>query len=168
VRARDEAGNVSSGVARLLNYTPASDSILQGQTRIYRYRVPSGQSLQVDLEVQSGDADLYVWSPNSSLSYSNNNESNAETVSITASQTGIYQVEVYGYRAATYSISVSIGGNPAAAPASARGRISQTKTPPTAPLVSVTSSPDPLVGIVPSAPEPVALNNRVYVPLVTK
>ena len=169
VRARDEAGNVSTAVARLLNYTPTSDSILQGQTRIYRYAVPAGQELQVSLDVTSGDADVYVWSQAGLAGYGQNGTGVDELVTVPASsQAEIYQIEVYGYTAVSYGLSVTIGGAPAAAPARVGSGISQGKTPPTAPLVGISSSPSPLVGNVPSAPAPVQLNNRVYVPLVAK
>jgi hypothetical protein len=107
VRARDAVGNISIGQARrLLNYEPLSDSIARGQTRIYRYEVAAGQGLQVDLDVVSGDADLYVWSSRADQSarVSNLLGSADEQVRITTSQItpGLYQVEVFGYTAATY------------------------------------------------------------------
>jgi hypothetical protein len=165
VRARDEAGNVSTAVARLLNYTPTSDSILQGQTRIYRYEVPAGQELQVSLDVTNGDADVYVWSQTGLAGLGQNNTGVDELVTVPASsQAEIYQIEVYGFSASSYGLSVTIGGAPAAAPARVGSGISQGKTPPTAPLVGISSSPDPLVGNVPSAP----LDNLVFLPLVRR
>jgi hypothetical protein len=176
VRARDAAGNISIGQARrLLNYEPLSDSIARGQTRVYRYEVPSGltqgQGFQVDLDVLSGDADLYVWSSNSaqSATVSNLTGSADERVRITANQItpGLYQVEVFGYTAATYRISTVIGDLPASAPAQQHGGISQAKTAPTAPRVGVASSPSPNAGSVPPDPAPATLNS-VYLPLVRR
>jgi hypothetical protein len=169
VRARDGAGNISIGQARrLLNYEPPSDSIARGQTRIYRYEVAEGQGLQVDLDVLSGDADLYVWSSQAdqSANVSNLPGSADEQVRISAGQIapGLYQVEVYGYTAATYRITTTIGNLPASVPAQQRGGISQAKNIPTAPLVGVTSIPDARAGSVP----PVTNEQRVYLPLVRR
>ena len=169
VRARDAAGNISIGQARrLLNYEPPSDTIARGQTRIYRYELVAGQGFQVDLDVLSGDADLYVWSAQADQSarVSNLPESADERVRVTASEIipGLYQVEVYGYTAATYRITTLTGELPARAPAPQRGGISQTKNLPTTPLVGVVSIPDARAGSVP----PTTTEQRVYLPLVRR
>jgi hypothetical protein len=118
----------------------------------------------------SGDADLYVWSSSSALSHSNNSGSDPEVVSIAAAQItpGIYQVEVYGYTTAVYTISTTIDGVTAALPTRWFSGISQAKTLPTVPLISINSSPNQQAGSVPSAPAPVVLNNKVFIPLVAK
>ena len=135
--------------------------------RIYRYQVTAGQTLDVQVDVQSGDADLYVWSSDSSQSgrVSNQEGSADERVQIATVVPGLYQIEVYGFTAATYSINVTIGESTGAAPARWRGGISQIKTAPTTPRVGVTSSPSPNAGVVPNAP---AQLNRVFIPLVSK
>ena len=171
VRARDGAGNISIGQARrLLNYEPESDSITLGQTRIYRYEVAAGQSLQVDLEVLDGDADLYVWSSQTDQSarVSNLPGSAAERVRVEASQIvpGLYQVEVFGYTAATYRITTLIGPTAGRAPTKQRGGISQAKELPTAPRVGVGSIPDERAGSI--LPTPVASTQQVYLPLVRR
>ncbi|NCC36106.1 MAG: hypothetical protein EOM24_29435, partial [Chloroflexia bacterium] len=113
VRARDAASNVSVGNARqLVTYEPPSDTIGRRQTRIYRYNLEAGQQLSVNLEVLSGDADLYVWSsnPDQSAWVSNLEGGLAERVIIPASEIvpGVYQVEVYGFTAAEYRLSTAI------------------------------------------------------------
>jgi hypothetical protein len=171
VRARDEAGNVSIGAIRqLLNYEPATDAITDGEMRIYRYEVAEGQSFEVNLDVLSGDADLYVWSSQEGQSarVSNQPGSADEQVVIAANEfiPGIYQVEVYGYTAATYRITTTIDGKPSAASVQQDGGMSQTKELPVAPQIGVTSSPDPLAGNVP--PIPLATQQQVYLPLIRR
>ncbi|MBP1464492.1 choice-of-anchor C family protein [Candidatus Chloroploca sp. M-50] len=166
VRARDGANNISIGQARrLITYEPATDQIRRRQTRIYRYEVGAGQEFRVNLDVLSGDADLYVWSsdPQQSAWVSNLPGSADEQVIIPASQVvpGIYQVEVYGYTAAEYRLSTSLGGAPASVQALGGG-LAQEKDLPVAPLVPVNALPDALVGDVPPLE---AELYRVYLPL---
>ena len=157
VRARDGAGNISIGQARrLINYEAPSDSIGRGQTRIYRYELAAGQSFEVNVDVLSGDADLYVWSSRTDQSarVSNLPGSADERVRIEAAQIvpGLYQVEVFGYTAATYRITTTIGDLPASASAQQDGGIDPLKDLPTAPLVGVTSIPSEQAGNVPPPP----------------
>jgi hypothetical protein len=138
--------------------------------RIYRYEVAEGQSFEVNLDVLSGDADLYVWSSQEGQSarVSNQPGSADEQVVIAANEVipGIYQVEVYGYTAATYRITTTINGRPSVVPLQQGGGISQTKELPVAPQIGVKSSPDPLAGNVP--PMPLTTNQRVYLPLIRR
>ncbi|WP_129673454.1 kelch repeat-containing protein [Candidatus Chloroploca sp. Khr17] len=166
VRARDMANNISIGQARrLITYEPATDRIRRRQTRIYRYEVGAGQEFRVNLDVLSGDADLYVWSsdPQQSAWVSNLPGSADEQVSIPASQVvpGVYQVEVYGYTAAEYLLTTSLGGTPASAQMLGGG-LAQAKDLPVAPLLPVNAQPDALVGDVPPIEAEVY---RVYLPL---
>lgn len=172
VRARDNADNISIGNARqLVNYAPAKDTIGRRQTRVYRYNVPDGQSLTVNLEVLSGDADLYVWSSRTDQSarVSNLEDSANEQVSVPAAQVapGVYQVEVYGYTAAEYRITTNVGPAQAALQAELTvGGVSPDKTMPDAPVVPVDSLPDERQGAAPAlAPED---NGTIYLPLVVR
>jgi hypothetical protein len=171
VRARDGAGNISIGQARrLLNYEPPSDTITRGQTRIYRYQVAAGESLEVSLEVQSGDADLYVWSSRAdqSASVSNLPGDAEEYVHVPSTVEGIYQVEVYGYREATYRIQTTIGGRPATTPLQNSGGRDPTKVVPSRPLVAVDDLPDERAGSVPVEPVPQTNIQRVFLPLIRR
>jgi len=175
VRARDAAGNVSIGDARrLLNYEPPTDSIARGQTRIYRYQVVAGESLDVQLDVQSGDADLYVWSSDSSQSgrVSNQEGSADERVRIIASQIvpGTYQVEVFGYTAATYRITTTIGALTSRwHPFLQVGGVNPNRQEPTAPVVAMNSIPRADTGNVPTNPAPqLTTNSQVFLPLVRR
>ncbi len=172
VRARDKADNISIGNARqLVNYAPAKDTIGRRQTRVYRYNVPDGQSLTVNLEVLSGDADLYVWSSRTDQSarVSNLEDSANEQVSVPADQVapGVYQVEVYGYTAAEYRITTNVGPVQAALQAELTvGGVSSVKPTPDAPVVPVDSLPDERQGAAPAlAPED---NGTIYLPLVVR
>ncbi|NNJ13542.1 hypothetical protein EKD04_024770 [Chloroflexales bacterium ZM16-3] len=171
VRARDAANNVSIGNARqLVNYESSADQIGQNQTRIYRYNVAAGQAFSVNLEVLSGDADLYVWSSRTDQSarVSNQEGSASEQVVIPASEVvpGVYQVEVYGYSAAEYRLSTSNGATLTSLQAVAGGGLDASKTVPSAPVVPVASIPDERTGSVPPA-EP-ASNFTMYLPLVRR
>ncbi|NNJ13543.1 DUF2012 domain-containing protein [Chloroflexales bacterium ZM16-3] len=171
VRARDAANNVSIGNARqLVNYESSADRIGQNQTRIYRYNVAAGQVFSVNLEVLSGDADLYVWSSriDQSARVSNQEGSASEQVVIPASEVvpGVYQVEVYGYSAAEYRLSTSNGATLASLQAVVGGGLDASKTVPSAPVVPVASIPDERTGSVPPV-EP-ASGYRVYLPLTVR
>ncbi|MBX0331181.1 carboxypeptidase-like regulatory domain-containing protein [Oscillochloris sp. ZM17-4] len=167
VRARDAANNISIGNARqLINYEVATDHIARDQTRIYRYNVAAGQSFSVNLEVLSGDADLYVWSSRTDQSarVSNQEGSASEQVVIPASEVvpGVYQVEVYGYSAAEYRLSTSNG----LTLANAGGGLAASKAVPSAPVVPVADMPDERAGSVP--PSELAGNYTVYLPLIAR
>ncbi|PDV97120.1 hypothetical protein A9Q02_19230 [Candidatus Chloroploca asiatica] len=174
VRARDGANNVSVGQARqLLNLELPTDQLRRGQTRIYRYAVEAGQEFRVNLEVLDGDADVYVWSsdPQQSAWVSNLPGSAAEQVVIPAAAVvpGLYQVEVYGYTAATYRLSTSLGATQPAMTAAALGGLADAKALPTAPLLAVDAQPDERVGSVPPFDDGfVEPGYRVYLPLTLR
>ncbi|MBP1468950.1 IPT/TIG domain-containing protein, partial [Candidatus Chloroploca sp. M-50] len=174
VWARDRANNISGGQARqLLNLELLTDQLYEGQIRTYRYAVGAGQEFRVNLEVLDGDADLYVWSsdPQQSAWVSNLPGSAAEQVVIPAAAVvpGLYQVEVYGYTAATYRLSTSLGAASPTMTTAVVGGLAEAKARPTAPLLAVDAQPDERVGSVPP------FNNefvdpayRVYLPLTLR
>ncbi|NCC34681.1 MAG: hypothetical protein EOM24_22100 [Chloroflexia bacterium] len=167
VRARDAANNISLGQARrLVNLELPTDRVRRRQTRIYRYEVGAGQEFRVNLEVLSGDADLYVWSsdPQQSAWVSNLPGSANEQVIIPAEQVvpGVYQVEVYGYTAAEYRLSTSVGAALPAMTTASGGGLAEEKDPPVAPLLAVDAQPDERVGSLPPLEAEVY---RVYLPL---
>jgi len=171
VRARDVANNISVGNARqLINYEVASDQISRGQTRIYRYTVAAGQQFGVNLEVVSGDADLYVWSSNTAQSarVSNQTGSVNEQVIIPASEVtpGVYQVEIYGYTAAEYRLTTATkvaSTNPASLASSG---FAATKAAPSAPIIPVVGMPDERTGSVPQVG--LSSTSKVYLPLAMR
>jgi hypothetical protein len=163
---------ISIGNARqLVNYDPPQNTIGRRQTHIYRYSVPDGQRLTVNLEVVSGDADLYVWSSRTDQSarVSNLEDSANEQVSVPADQVapGVYQVEVYGYTAAEYRITTNVGPAQAALQAELTvGGVSPDKTRPDTPVVPVDSLPDERQGAAPALTT--EESGTIYLPLVVR
>ena len=173
VRARDGAANVSIGNARrLINYEVPTDRIARGQTRIYRYTVAAGQELRVDLEVLSGDADLYVWSSDAQQSarVSNLPGTTNEQVIVPASEIvpGVYQVEVYGYSAAEYRLTTDIRAATASTGTLTSGGLAQDKPLPDAPVVPVSSVPDERAGSIPMTLTQPTTGQQVYLPLIVR
>lgn len=172
-RAIDKANNISVGAARAeINYTPPTDTIGRGQTRIYRYEVAAGQQLDVNLRTISGDPDLYVWS--SSLAQSahvSNNESGNEHVQIPVSEivAGVYQIEVYGFIASEYELSVEIGASSTQVEISSATAQPNAKTIPTRPVLPVANTPDDRQGAPPAIEVASTVNEqKVFLPLVTR
>jgi Tol biopolymer transport system component len=174
VRAVDKAGNVSIGRSQqLANYTPATEQVRRRESHIYRYNVAAGEQLTVDLEVLSGDADLYVWSSRDDQSAGVSNlegNSNEQVTTPVADSALVYQVEVYGYTSAEYRLTAQVGPAQAQLQATpAVGGVSSTKDQPDAPVVSVSSVPDERQGSVP-APEiaDTPSGSSIYLPLVVR
>ncbi len=92
-----------------INYVPASDMLAQGDARVYRYTLDAGASLTARLTSLSGDADLYVWAPEEEAAQPrvSDRRSGVDEVSLIAPIGGVYQVEVYGYTTATYTLTVT-------------------------------------------------------------
>jgi hypothetical protein len=107
----DGEGNISEQIVKTsIDYVPTDDSVRAGQVRVYRRTLLAGQSLQVTLETLSGDADLYVWSPDGGQSWvSNRSGTETDEVSFVAPQEGDYQIEVYGYEDSEYQLSITTG-----------------------------------------------------------
>jgi hypothetical protein len=112
--ARDGAGNISHyPYQQSVNYLPPSDWVGRNQTRVYRRTLAQGASLQVALTPVSGDPDLYVWPPDWQEGrppwVSNLSGSQVDELAFTAPVSGVYQIEIYGYTAARYQLSVAAG-----------------------------------------------------------
>ena len=173
VRVRDQAQNISvRAVNQLVNYEVPIDSIEAGETRIYRYVVAEGQEWHVDLEVQSGDADLYVWSSNGNTPpwVSNQEGSSDEQVIISADnvESGVYQIEVHGYTRAQYRLLTRIGTPQEGMLAQEYSILSEARPRLTEPVVAVNNMPDERSGsILPSTPLP-QTGQAVYLPLVIR
>ena len=99
----DGAGNTSRQPAwAAVNYLPPTQAIATGEWHVYRWSLSAGTSVEVSLSSASGDSDLYLWQPGS----------------LVAGATGVYQVQVHGCQAGTYSLRLATGSaSPAAAPA---------------------------------------------------
>ncbi|MBN1921680.1 MAG: PKD domain-containing protein, partial [Anaerolineae bacterium] len=152
--AADAAGNISlywrAGFINLVpEATPAS--IARGLIHTYRFHFQTGQSLSLDLTSVTGDADVYVFAPDDSLVTHSFSENPVEGVSFTATRNGVYQVEIFGYVASDYTLQFTLQ---ARAQSPGQVRVSASKTPRDAPLVSAGDSPEGegYAAGVPSAP----------------
>jgi hypothetical protein len=155
----DGAGNISADtrLARI-DYLPAFNRVLMGQVRVYQREWSQGQRARVMVQTLSGDADLYVWSPDGLHAWISAAEGlAADGVDFIAPTSGVYLIEVYGYRESAYRMSVSAGGARAAtAPGAPDAKPTRSQ-----PIVAPSSQPDGRAGI-PAAPQP-----RGYLPMLT-
>lgn len=112
----DAAGNISAKPAiQRVNYVPASDTLLEGEIRVYRPATLADQCLRVRVEPASPtmDPDLYVWPPNHTpgsgpAGYSIFGAGEVDEVILQPTQAGIYQVEIVGFTDATYTQSIEV------------------------------------------------------------
>jgi len=117
--ARDGAGNVSHyPYQQSINYLPVSEWVGRDQTRIYRQALAQGAPLRVTLTPFEGDPDLYVWPPDWQAGrppwVSNRSGVQVDEVAFAAPVSGVYQIEIYGYTAAQYQLSIRVGATMAA------------------------------------------------------
>lgn len=112
----DAAGNISAKPAiQRVNYIPTTDTLLEGEIRVYRPATLANQCLRVRVEPASSamDPDLYVWPPNHTpgsgpAGYSILGGGEVDEVIIQPTQAGIYQVEIVGFTDATYTQSIEV------------------------------------------------------------
>jgi len=91
-----------------------------------------------------GDPDLYVWPPDWQAGrppwVSNRSDVQVDEVAFAAPVSGVYQIEVYGYTAAQYQLSIRVGATMAAlARRSAAGTVG--KPWPQSPAVPIADEP---------------------------
>jgi hypothetical protein len=112
----DAAGNISAKPAtQRVNYIPATDTLLEGEIRVYRPATLADQCLRVRVEPasQAMDPDLYVWPPNHTpgggpAGYSILGAGEVDEVILQPTQAGIYQVEIVGFTDATFTQSIEV------------------------------------------------------------
>ena len=110
--AADRAGNISPFPHKaFINFLPSNDEVARDQVRIYRRFVTAGQALTAHVTPISGDPDLYIWPPDHETrpAWVSNSSQGVDQVSFIAPVSGIYQIEVYGFTAATYQIDIEVG-----------------------------------------------------------
>jgi len=169
----DAAGNISEVTVKTrIDYNPPTDRVLAGQVRIYRRAVTAGQRVNVTVETVTGDADLYVWRPDGNQSWVSNQEGvAADTVSFVAPQSGDYQIEVFGYQAATYRLTVTIGSaEQSRATAADSGYLTANKTPRTQPIIHPSNEPagNAAVPVAPISEQQPSTGDNVYLPLIVR
>ena len=110
--AADKAGNISLYPYKdRINYLLPTDRVAMGQVKLYRQYVGAGQTLTVIVSPASGDPDLYVWPPTEGApAWVSNDSTGVDQVSVVTPASGTYQIEVYGYTAAEYTISINVSG----------------------------------------------------------
>ena len=168
----DGAGNISRVIARThIDYVPATDSLLQGQVRLYRRTLGVGQAINVTLRTISGDADLYVWGPNGTRSgISNLPDTATDQVRFTAPASGDYQIEVAGYVDSVYGLAVDTNANAAEAALTPSEFYAPNKVERSQPIVAPANVPAESMS-VPAAPmggTPPATGIRLYLPAVKR
>ena len=132
----------------MINYLRANDEVLEGQVRVYRFRLAAGETWRFAVDAFAGDPDLYVWNAAGALvGYSNAFDLAAEARTITAAESGFFQVEVHGYRDSRYTLSAQATTASALPSSSNEG-----KTLPSTPAVTLTSAPA-VQQVLPTAPE---------------
>lgn len=162
--AADGGGHLSRlPYQTFINYIPATDSLARDQTRIYRYTLHADEQLTAHVESASGDADLYVWSNDPDAPpWASNLIGVADEVSFVAPADGLYQIEVRGYSAATYRLTVTV--TQGTGTAQSVGGINPDKPLPTQPVVPTDSAPN----IRQAAPIGPPINRSLYLPMVRR
>jgi hypothetical protein len=166
--AVDQDGNISlAPYLQCINYVPPIAHVGRGEVQVYRQELRAGQRLDVHLNPQSGDADLYVWAPGTPQNGEPPHASNlggmaADEVTLTAPRDGTYQIEVYGYTDADYSLEILVGKSTSTTRAAAPAGTDPSKPLRSTPTISLDSRPTDTVGI-PSLP-----NYLYYLPLAIR
>ena len=124
VWAADAAGNIANVAQQaLINYLRTDDEVLEGQVRVYRVYLNTGETQRFTVDTLAGDPDLYVWNGAGALvGYSNHFDLSDEAVTVTATQNGFFQIEVHGYLDSRYTLAVAAGATAADATVSAEGK----------------------------------------------
>ena len=162
VWAADAAGNVATVAQQaLINHLRADDELLEGQVRVHRFHLAAGETWRFTVDALAGDPDLYVWNAAGVLvGYSNAFDLTGEATTITAAQSGYFQVEVHGYRDSRYTLHVAPAIAAAEATSSDAG-----KALPTAPAVDLNSAPAGQQ-VLPTAPTTDSL--RLFLPVTLR
>lgn len=117
----------------------------------------------------AGDADLYVWPPDwTTGAWASINAGTAEdVVAFTAPASGVYQIEVYGYTAASYTLEIAVNPTANVALVKRPAAPANGKTERRAPVVDPRDTPSERMAI-PEPPPTVAPRYSVYLPLVLR
>lgn len=164
--AVDQTGNMSAMPRRAyVNYTPSTQVLAAGQARIHRFTLSAGDQLLVRVAPISGDPDIYLWAPDYETRlpwYSNLGAGQLDELNVTAPVDGVYQLEVFGYSATEYlmTIKVTSAVNAAAMPDSATG-IDPNKSAPVAPITPIDQEPETVYGLTPP-------QTHLYLPVIQR
>lgn len=186
----DGAGNISAfPYQRRIHYTQPCEAVSRDGRSVYLVDASVGDVIEVAVRPCSGDPDLYLWppDPNAPPYVSNLSGQEAEYVRVPPDRTaaiteaGVYQVEIYGYTRAEYTIQIEVyRPDPGArvAPATTRTafenpdketlqeRLSGFNTQPPVREGNFPTSAAPMSTTNP--PEPPATTVSIYLPTVTR
>jgi|GEM_PF-2998339 len=168
VWARDDQGTISQFPAEaFINYVPDADTLAVGQTRVYRYMLRAGAQFTARIEPRTGDPDLMVWAPSDMplQPWVSNLREQPDIISFAVPMDGVYQIEVTGYTAADYRLTVE--RTPAVqvvSPADTISRLDPDKAVRTAPLVLVDSEP----AFAPPVSEPIDTERQLFLPVIIR
>ena len=106
----DGANNVSNPVViDSINLLPNDDDIGASEITQYRQSFEPGETVTITLSLDAGDADLYIWLPDSVAVpdyWSNQGGTATEQIVFTAVG-GEYLIEVHGYTSAGYTLDIT-------------------------------------------------------------
>ncbi len=113
VWAADASGNISLEPAmQFINYFPVDMTVVQGQVSFFRIYLQAGDVVRAAIDSLSGDADLYVFTPDGFLVGKSETGNASEWVDFVAEVGGIYQVEVEGSLDTTFGFILTWNGVP--------------------------------------------------------
>lgn len=111
--AADNAGNVSTKPrTAFINYIPANDTLVKGQSRYYVFNLTQGQEFNAVLTPTQGDPDLYVWAPDfyARDAWMSLASEGPDTVVFSSPLAGMYVVQIYSFTNSGFQFST--GGVP--------------------------------------------------------
>ncbi|MEM7112655.1 MAG: CARDB domain-containing protein [Chloroflexota bacterium] len=104
----DAEGNISTTPGRqYINYAPETSSLLTDEGHLYRWLLEIGEQLHVRVTPLSGDPDLYVWNPDGTSAGTSQTADQVDEVIVTATQSGLHQIEVDGAAAGDYQLEIT-------------------------------------------------------------
>lgn len=105
--AADRAGNISlQPLQDVVSYQPVQASVAQNDVFLYRIRPLKGSNVNVQMNVLTGNPDLYVWNFDGRPIANAGSDATIETASF-VSDGRPYQIEVEGYVAGDFTLSIS-------------------------------------------------------------
>ncbi len=161
----DGAGNISIDNCKArIDYIAPVQHIYAGQVHLYRRDVAEGQRLEVHLRTLSGDADLYIWSPDGARRWASVRAGTApdDLVIFPAPVSGRYQIEVYGYADSQYQVSFGPGLTEAEG---VEPREAAEKTLRSEPAIAPSNEPPGRSAVPPAPARPVF---RTYLPITLR
>jgi len=131
------------------NYTPPNTALATGQQHDFLFHVDAGDTLNVDLNALSGDANMFMWMPtNFGLPTWQATALGSDVLSINAPVTGEYLLSVYGQSGGNYSLTTTRNGLPYARRAAPRANNPNAYVPESRPTF-IEVIPEPPLSLLP-------------------